>query len=48
MKLHIKTVTGVEFDVQGEEYSFIDGIHYLNGSSYPDEIVTEVEDEKDV
>ena len=40
--LSIKTITGYEFEVKGENYSYRNGIHYLNDSSYPDEIVVEV------
>lgn len=43
MKLHIKTVTGYEFTVTGECYNYSDGVHYLDGQSFPDEIVEKVE-----
>ena len=44
MKLHIKTITGIEFEVEGNNYNFKNGIHYLNGESYPEEIVVNKED----
>jgi len=41
--LKIKTVTGIEFEVEGNNYKHVNGIHYLNGSSYPDSIVEDVQ-----
>lgn len=42
MKLKIKTVIGYEFEVEGNDYKHENGVHYLNGGSYPDQIVVEV------
>ena len=44
MKLVIATYTGVTFEIEGSEenYRHEYGCHYLNGESYPDEIVSEV------
>lgn len=46
MKLLIKTVTGLEFTVEGEVTTKeVDGqlIYYVNGSSYPASIVVSAE-----
>ena len=45
MKLHIETVTGYTFEVSGKNYRHEDGVHYLAGNSYPDEIVKKVEED---
>jgi len=44
MKLVIVTTQGVTFEIEGNEenYRHEFGTHYLNGESYPDEIVDEV------
>ena len=46
MKIKVKTITGYEFEVTGSNYKHGNGIHYINGESYPDSIVIEVSDEK--
>ena len=43
MKLTIKTITGVQLEIEGNDYKHENGIHYLKGSSYPDEIVVKME-----
>jgi len=45
MKLTIKTVTGYEFEVHGNDYKLENGIHYLNGESFPKSIVKEVKED---
>lgn len=40
--MDIRTVDGNQFTVYGNDYEYTSGIHYLNGSSYPDLIVKEV------
>ena len=45
-EIKIKTVSGLEIKIKGNNYSFRDGVHYLSGGSYPDEIVVEVKEVK--
>jgi len=45
--LTIKTVSGLQFTVFGE-CNKRDGIYYINGESYPEEIVIEEENENDL
>ena len=42
MTLIIETHDGKQFEIKGINYEYKDGIHYLNGQSFPDEIVKEV------
>ena len=46
IKVKVKTITGFEFEVTGNDYKHENGIHYLNGESYPDQIVIEVTNER--
>ena len=41
--IYIKTYTGLEFTVTGDDYKYGNGVHYLGGSSYPNSIVDRVE-----
>ena len=41
--LTIKTVSGLQFTVYGE-CNKVNGIYYINGESYPEEIVIRVEE----
>ena len=41
--IYIKTYTGLEFTVTGDDYKYGNGVHYLGGSSYPNSIVDHVE-----
>ena len=39
MKITVKPVNGEPFEIEGNDYRFENGVHYLAGQSFPDEIV---------
>ena len=43
--IKVKTITGYVFEVEGSTYKHENGIHYINGESFPDSLVIEVKDE---